>query len=185
MTEPAPTNEPSPGAKMAATIGLAAQTLRNNESISRSFAGLRRDMDAASHLANFVTRRMNDALYELRETVWIHGIDSAHGPGWYKAYCVVHGWETEGSEPVLEEARDEHVIRDHAEGQLIHAVHEVVKLYRAELKEKAERDAREGVFPGHDHVHRGRLAALEEALRAFAAPHSEHADYDPSWTAAT
>lgn len=40
MTDQTPASEPTPGTKLAATIGLAVEALRGNEAISRDYAKL-------------------------------------------------------------------------------------------------------------------------------------------------
>lgn len=121
-------------------------------------------------IADFVARRANDAFRDEREQVPIIPIDSVR-PGWHRAFCTAHSWDTNGSEPALEDARDEHLVRDHSVGKLTQGVYAIVTEYRRLVVDRDRADAQR----------RERIDALEDALRRVASPFSEDEDYDPTW----
>lgn len=123
------------------------------------------------NIADFVTMRANDAWRDEREHVLILPTDSVRGPGWYRASCTMDDWETDGAEPVVEDARDDHIGHDHAVGRLIRGVHAAVAEYRRLIVDGDQADL----------WRRERIDALEDVLRRIAGPSVEHEDYDPAW----
>lgn len=97
----------------------------------------------------------------------------------YNGWCLAvmprdHPWNPQ----VLE-----HVVRWDPARVLaeIAAKRAVLGLYAAEVREKAERDARAGVFPGHDHIHRGCLEALETVIGHLVDAYVDHPEHPKEW----
>lgn len=131
-------------------------------------------------IADFVTMRTNDAFRDAREDVPIYPVESVR-PAWYEASCRRCEWETSGSEPVCEQARDEHISRCHNAGRMTSAVYAIVEDYRIVMASIVI-DAATGQPDAAMVAARGLIAkSLRMVLARFAALHADHPDFNPAW----